>query len=637
MAHKDFASPGYFTLTLNNGIKMETTATRRAGLVRYTFPKSVLDGGALPHIVQDWTNDSPGTFRGGEIDFDIKRGRIQMGGGWGSSFGPTLYTYKAYACVDVLNNGKQKLSKAGLWEGDRHGQDTKLEGETHANLSRILIGGQPVQSGALFSYSSYPRNKDGSAEITLRVGVSFNSAAQACTNAEQEVGDKWDFDRVHNDAKALWNTKLNRILLSPETDDKIVRLFYSSLYYSFLSPANITGEAGNIFPGGEKYGGPTYDGLYCTWDSYRTFFPFLSLTSPREYADITENYIDGWRKTGWIPECRANNLPGLTQGGSHGVMVIADFAAKYFQQAYTSQLPVNLNDGYTAVMKDAYETPAAWDDKGRQITAYGKHGYIPFAFFDTVSSGRQTREASRTVEYAHNDFGASVMANIANHPKEARALYNRSLSYANTFDPSASSFGYTNFVQKRFTNGSFFKQDPTLCSPISNFPSCSLQQENTVGTYETSSWEYSFYAPHDVAGLIKLIAKGDRAKFMNRLDTYFAKGLFYAGNEPSFNTPTLYHYAGSPVRSVKRVRKVVFENFNTTTAGLPGNSDVGAMQTLLNFHLMGLFPVVATTEMLVVSPFMPGYTIRNEMLGDVVMEAKNFVSTSAAESTMVHF
>lgn len=62
MAHKDYASPGYFTLTLNNGIKIETTATRRAGLVRYTFPKEVLEGGKLlPHIVQDWTNDSPGT------------------------------------------------------------------------------------------------------------------------------------------------------------------------------------------------------------------------------------------------------------------------------------------------------------------------------------------------------------------------------------------------------------------------------------------------------------------------------------------------------------------------------------------------------------------------------------------------
>lgn len=267
-----------------------------------------------------------------------------MGGSWGSSFGPSIYTYKAYSCINVLFNGKQKLAKAGLWEGDRFGQDTKLEGTTHANLTRVLIGGQPVQSGALFSFSDYPKAKDGtSAVITLRVGVSFNSAAQACTNAEQEVGGQWDFGGVVEESKDLWNDKLNRILLSPDTDDTIVRLMYTSLYYSFLSPANITGEAANIFPGGEKSTSPVWDGLYCTWqvikssseasghrkvltnvsapspasyrrDTYRTFYPFLALSSPRDFADIVENYIDSWRQTGWITECRANNLPGLTQG-----------------------------------------------------------------------------------------------------------------------------------------------------------------------------------------------------------------------------------------------------------------------------------------------------------------------------------
>ena len=50
------------------------------------------------------------------------------------------------------------------------------------------------------------------------------------------------------------------------------------------------------------------------------------------------------------------------------------------------------------------------------------------------------------------------------------------------------------------------------------------------------------------------------------------------------------------------------------------------MQTLLNFHLLGLYPVVATQELLIVSPCMPGYTIKNELLGNLVVEVKNFVS-----------
>jgi len=50
---------------------------------------------------------------------------------------------------------------------------------------------------------------------------------------------------------------------------------------------------------------------------FRTFFPLLALHSPAEYAQIVDTYIDGWRKDGWMPECRANNLPGWTQGGSY--------------------------------------------------------------------------------------------------------------------------------------------------------------------------------------------------------------------------------------------------------------------------------------------------------------------------------
>lgn len=280
---KDFASPGYFTLTLNNSIKMEATSTRRAGLIRYTFPGSTLEGGLLPHIVQDWTNDAPGTFRGGNIDFDTEQGRIKINGSWGSSFAPGIFSYRAFACIDLTNGGKQKLAKTGLWQGDRLGQDTKLEGTHYANLTRLFAA---QQTGALFSFSEFPTTDDGGAAITLRVGISYNSADQACANAEEEIGADWDMDAAEAKARAEWNTKLNRFRLDPATNDTIAELFYSSLYYSFLTPHNATGEAGNLFPGAaeQNYQGNYYDGLYCSWDSYRTFFPFLSLSAPREFA-----------------------------------------------------------------------------------------------------------------------------------------------------------------------------------------------------------------------------------------------------------------------------------------------------------------------------------------------------------------
>ena len=58
---------------------MEATSTRRAGLERFTFPK-----GSKPYIVLDLASDLPASFAGGTLDFDPEKGRITMGGQWGS-------------------------------------------------------------------------------------------------------------------------------------------------------------------------------------------------------------------------------------------------------------------------------------------------------------------------------------------------------------------------------------------------------------------------------------------------------------------------------------------------------------------------------------------------------------------------
>jgi putative alpha-1,2-mannosidase len=161
--------------------------------------------------------------------------------------------------------------------------------------------------------------------------------------------------------------------------------------------------------------------------------------------------------------------------------------------------------------------------------------------------------------------------------EEAQRWEKRALFYRNVFDPSTESMGFSSFVQRRYPNGTFGDVDPTVCSPVDDAPrSCSLQQENVWGVYETSAWEYSLYAPHDYAGLIDLIAKGDKAEFTRRVDKFFEAGLFYSGNEPSFQTPIVYHYANKPAKSVDRVRDLVFRDFNTTSSGLPGNDDNGA-------------------------------------------------------------
>lgn len=127
------AHPGYFSQTLDNEIQMEATSTRRAGLERFTFPK-----GEKPYFVLDLANDLPASFKGGVMDIDPEKGRITIGGHWGSryvtdvltrifnqylidfqSFGPSIWRYQAFACYDLLDGGKQKLDEYGIWTGDK--------------------------------------------------------------------------------------------------------------------------------------------------------------------------------------------------------------------------------------------------------------------------------------------------------------------------------------------------------------------------------------------------------------------------------------------------------------------------------------------------------------------------------------
>ncbi|KZV95053.1 glycoside hydrolase family 92 protein [Exidia glandulosa HHB12029] len=594
----DFASPGYFAQTLDNDIKIEATATRRAALERFTFPEGT------PFFSVDLGNDSPLSFGGGSLDFDPAAGRIKIGGRWRPSFGPSLFFYQAFACYDILDNGKQTLGEFGVWTADNFGMDAKALGQTHLNLSINLIGSSPYQSGALFSLAGNP------SEVNIRVGVSFVSADQACQNAETEIGMS-SFEEIQDLAVSQWNDKLSRIELDvARSAPNITEIFYSSYYRSFLTPNNATGEGSGAFAGTTS---PYFDSLYCSWDTFRTWAPLLSLTSPVDYAEVVENYIDGWRKNGVIPECRSNQLPGWTQGGSDGTNILADFAVKYHAEA--ASLGVDLNEMFTALLSDGEENPPEWNTGGRQINVYKAHGFVPFAAFDATSTGRQTREGSRTLEYAMNDFGIRQVAQVLGHADEVTTYTNRSTWFKNVWDPTVKSDGFEGFMQKRFGNGTFKNLNPVDCSPLDTNSSraCSLTQDNQNGFYESSSWEYSFFAPQDMATLVDLM--GGNETFVKRLDHFFNKGYYLAGNEPSFGTPSAYHYADHPAKSVQRGRQVLFENFDITAGGLPGNDDQAAMATFAAFHILGLFPIPSTTQFLIISPFVPSYTVHNPHLG----------------------
>ncbi|KAI0771834.1 family 92 glycosyl hydrolase [Irpex lacteus] len=469
-----------------------------------------------------------------------------------------------------------------------NGLDAKGLGhwQTQLNFTRNLIG-EVYQSGALFSFKAPPKR-------------------YTFVNAETEVGTS-SFDEIVAQSKALWNEKLSKIEIDVAN---------TPANRSFLTPNNATEETQGPFADTtHQY----FDSLYCSylfdhrdsWDTFRTFYPLMSLTSPVEFAQIVDSYIDAWRVHGWMPECRANHMRGWTQGGSSADPIVGHFAVTYHDEA--EALGIDLNDLYSAMLADGNNTPPNWDIEGRQADVYIKYGYVPASVVVTNSVGRQTREGSRTLEYAFEDFAIRQVALLLNKTQDVDTFTNRSLNYRNVFDKTVKSDGFQGFAQKRFPNGSFVFTNPINCSPQDNVSrSCSLQDANTGGFYESSSWEYSWFAPHDTAHLVELM--GGNETFVKRLDHFFDAGYYLAGNEPSFQTPIGYHYADHPTLSVDRVHDVVFSNFDITPAGIPGNDDQAAMATLLSWHLLGFYPVPSSTQLLVLSPFIPKYTIYNSFL-----------------------
>ena len=264
------ASPGYFSLTLNNSIQMEATSTRRAGLERFTFPK-----GNTPFFTLDLANDLPQSFQGGNLEINPSAGRITISGHWGSRHADeNLLSDFSYADGDatVLDRARSRTRRSRAttsstmtrnnWISSesgpviclhvllvsspplnpiytRNGLVARGLGDTSLNFETSLIPGA-IEAGALFSFSGSP------AQVTIRVGVSFLSETQACANAESEIGTA-TFEEIVARSKALWNERLSRIEIDvPHTPPNITELLYSSLYRASLTPVSASHFEGQV-------------------------------------------------------------------------------------------------------------------------------------------------------------------------------------------------------------------------------------------------------------------------------------------------------------------------------------------------------------------------------------------------------
>lgn len=179
-------------------------------------------------------------------------------------------------------------------------------------------------------------------------------------------------------------------------------------------------------------------------------------------------------------------------------------------------------------------------------------------------------------------------------------------------------------MQPRLLNGSFRYQNTRSCSPVQDTHSCYF--DTSLDTYEGSPWLYSFFAPQDMATLIRLM--GGPEPFTARLDFYHTSGISYMGNEQGFLPVFQFHYAGRPGLSSHYTHSYIPSLFNASVNGIPGNDDC-AMGAFSAFAMMGFFPVAGQDVYLLTAPFFPQVRLRAKEAGKwAVIRVHGFMNES---------
>ncbi|EJU00163.1 alpha-1-2-mannosidase family protein [Dacryopinax primogenitus] len=584
--------PGYFSIGLQNGYTAEVTTTNHAAIHRFTTNWSAQS----PVLLFDLTNDLSHSFQGnGNLNIQTltaqRQGqtitRLTGGGEWNPSFG--IGTYDVYFCLDVVG-----VANYAIYDN----------GAINIGATSLPSEGSPGdQLGALLQMPN------GTSSFVARIGVSWMSSGKACTYAESEIPliTSQGFDETQMNARAVWNELLTNVQVDATgVSSNTQTLFWSSLYRSFISPMNVTGD-NPLWPDSTE---PYYDSYYCIWDSFRVVHPLWTIVQPQAQAEVIRALIDVYRHTGWLPDCRMSTDMGYTQGGSNADSLLSDSFVKGISAG------INWMDGYAAVVRDATVEPTLWGVQGRGgIKSRAQLGYIPVGdTSDAVSTVNTVgRSASRLLEYSYNDFSIALIAKGVGDYQGYKYYLNKSMDALNLWDPTVQSAGFTGFIQPRYSSGEFMYVDPRMCSPVLGHTSCYLNPQGGE-FYEASSWQYSFYFPHNMQDVIQNYM-GGTSTFLNRLDTLFKNGYSDVGDEPGFMPTFLYNYGGRPDKTVDRVLSTLNTYFSTETAGIPGNDDSGAMGAYAVWASLGFFPVAGQNTYLLSTPLFRSVTFTNPVTG----------------------
>lgn len=566
-SHEDErAEPGYYAVTLSDyGIRAELSATERVGAHRYTFP-----AGQPAHVLIDLR---PSMYNyPGKVSWS--RLRVRADGtvtgfretrGWA----PGRQSYFAMrfsqpASGHALHNTEGEIPYKGF--------APPAANDPHARAQ--------IEGRALVGAFDFPA---GTRELVVKVAISPVDEEAAIANLDAEMPG-WDFDGVRGQAREAWTQALS--VFEVDAPEPLRRSFHTAVYHALMAPSLFMDADG-------RYRGPDNavhraegfrnHSTFSLWDTYRALHPLLTIIQPEQRTnDIVQSLLAARRHSpyGILPVWAFHGLETWCMIGYHAVPVIADAYLKGIR-GYPA------DEALAAMVASATYAPYGGLD------SYMKLGY--------VAIDQEGEAASKTLEYAYDDWTIQRMAQAMGRGDVAAAFARRAGNWRNAFDPK------TGFMRARTSGGAFREPfDPAASGYGTDYT-------------EGNAWQYSWYVPHDVAGLIR--SHGGERKLVARLDQVFdAKvdpalfehmeditgliGWYAHGNEPSHHVAYLYTYAGQPWRTQERLKRIMDTQYAPTPAGLVGNDDLGQMSAWYVFTALGFYPVApGSNEYVIGRPF----------------------------------
>ncbi|MEO8998215.1 MAG: GH92 family glycosyl hydrolase [Rhodanobacter sp.] len=555
---------GYYAVTLSDyGVRVELTAGRRVGWHRYTFPT-----GKPAHVLLDLRPsiyDYPGKVLWASLrvhtDGTVTGCRTTRGWALGRELCFAMRFSQPMTSRELYDRETGIAYKGFAGPGNQP--------EDHdAQNGRALVG--------VFDFGELKQ------PLEVKVAISPVSQANAIANLDQD-GAGWDFDARRAEATAAWNKALAVIDVAGSPAQRTG--FYTSLYHAMLAPTlsmDVNGEYRGPDHQVHHADGFEFHSSWSMWDVYRAEEPLMVLLRPDLSTQFIRSLIAAREASpfGILPVWAYQGLETWCMIGYHAVPVIAD--------AYIKGVRGFDADAAMRAMV-ASATYAPYGD----LADYMKLGYVPI--------DKEVEAASKTLEYAYDDWSLTQMAKAMGKADIAATFEQRAGNWRNAWDPK------TGFMRAKLSNGQFREPfDPAFAGYGSDYT-------------EGNAWQYSWYVPQDVAGLIS--AMGSDAKFVAKLDQVFdAKvdpaqfknveditgliGWYAHGNEPSHHIAYLYDYAGAPWKTQQRLKQIMDSQYAARPDGLAGNDDLGQMSAWYVFTALGFYPVTpASDEYAIGRPF----------------------------------